>query len=104
VAILFFIGAESMFFAALVSALFILRASLPVWPPPLQPRLPAGVTAVNTLILLASGAAIGAGVRAARHADGARLVRWFGAGALLGVLFIAVRATSGSASSGSASR
>jgi heme/copper-type cytochrome/quinol oxidase subunit 3 len=37
VALLFFIGAESMFFAALISSLFVLRASLAVWPPPRQP-------------------------------------------------------------------
>lgn len=85
------IAADVMLFAGLLFAFWVLRLSAPVWPPPLQPRLPAGVTAVNTLILLASGMAIGAGVRAARHADRARLVRWFGAGALLGVLFIAVQ-------------
>lgn len=85
------IAGDVMLFAGLLFVFWVLRLSAPVWPPPLQPRLPVGVTAVNTLILLASGAAIGAGVRAARHADGARLVRWFGAGALLGVLFIVVQ-------------
>jgi heme/copper-type cytochrome/quinol oxidase subunit 3 len=85
------IAGDVMLFAGLLFVFWVLRLSAPVWPPPLQPRLPVGVTAVNTLILLASGMAIGAGVRAARHADGARLVRWFGAGALLGVLFIAVQ-------------
>lgn len=85
------IAGDVMLFAGLLFVFWVLRLSAPVWPPPLQPRLPVGVTAVNTLILLASGTAIGAGVRAARHADRARLVRWFGSGALLGVLFIAVQ-------------
>ena len=51
-------GAESMFFAALISALFILRLGMPVWPPPLQPRLPVGVTTANTVVLLFSSLAM----------------------------------------------
>jgi heme/copper-type cytochrome/quinol oxidase subunit 3 len=85
------IAGDVMLFVGLLFVFWVLRLSAPVWPPPLQPRLPVGVTAVNTVILLASGMAIGAGVRAARRADRARLVRWFGSGALLGVLFIAVQ-------------
>ena len=52
-AILFLIGGETMFFAALISALFVLRLGQPLWPPPFQPRLPVGVTGVNSLVLLA---------------------------------------------------
>ena len=52
------VGAEVMFFAALISAHTIARASAMggMWPPPGQPRLPAGRTAINTAALLASGA------------------------------------------------
>jgi heme/copper-type cytochrome/quinol oxidase subunit 3 len=90
-AILFFIGAESMFFAALISALFVLRLGMPVWPPPLQPRLPVGLTGVNTLVLLGSSVAmIGAGRALARN-DRRRLVRALGLAALLGGLFLAVQ-------------
>jgi heme/copper-type cytochrome/quinol oxidase subunit 3 len=53
-----FIAAEVMFFAALISAHTIARASAigGIWPPPGQPRLPVGRTAINTAALLASGA------------------------------------------------
>jgi heme/copper-type cytochrome/quinol oxidase subunit 3 len=91
VAILFFIGAESMFFAALLSALFVLRASLPVWPPPLQPRLPIEVTAANTAVLLVSSLAMVLAARAVTRAGSRDLVRWLSVAALLGVLFLAVQ-------------
>src|SRR5579872_2458242 len=52
-----FIAAEIMFFAALMSAHTIARATVMggVWPPAGQPRLPVERTAVNTGILLLSG-------------------------------------------------
>lgn len=52
-----FVGAEVMFFAALISAHTIARASAMagMWPPPGQPRLPVERTAINTAALLASG-------------------------------------------------
>jgi heme/copper-type cytochrome/quinol oxidase subunit 3 len=91
VAILFFIGAESMFFAALISCLFVLRASLPVWPPPLQPRLPIGVTTANTVVLLASSVAMILAARALRRLDRRDLVRWLTVAAALGTLFLVVQ-------------
>jgi cytochrome c oxidase subunit III len=52
-----FIVTEIMFFAALMSAHTIARATAMggVWPPAGQPRLPAERTAFNTAILLLSG-------------------------------------------------
>lgn len=52
-----FIAAEIMFFAALMSAHTIARATAlgGVWPPPGQPRLPVERTAFHTAILLLSG-------------------------------------------------
>jgi cytochrome c oxidase subunit 3 len=47
-----------MLFAGLISAFMIVRANAVEWPPPGQPRLPAGETAVNTAALLASGATL----------------------------------------------
>lgn len=91
VAILFFIGAESMFFAALISALFVLRSSLPVWPPPLQPRLPIEVTAANTAVLLVSSLAMVLAARASTLAGRRDLVRWLSVAALLGALFLGVQ-------------
>ena len=91
VALLFFIGAESMFFAALISALFVLRASLPVWPPPLQPRLPLGVTTANTVVLLASSVAMILAGRAAGPGRRREIVRWLSVAAALGALFLGVQ-------------
>lgn len=50
---------EAMFFSGLVSAFLITRAGVApgTWPPPTQPRLPVGSTALNTAALLASGLA-----------------------------------------------
>lgn len=90
-ALLFFMGAEVMFFAALVSALFVLRVGMPVWPPPLEPRLPLAVTTVNTLVLIASSVSMAAALRALRGRDRRRFVRRLAATAGLGALFLAVQ-------------
>ena len=57
---LIFITTEIMFFAGMLSAFTIVRATnLPAsWPPPGQPMLPASATAVNTAALLVSGLAL----------------------------------------------
>jgi heme/copper-type cytochrome/quinol oxidase subunit 3 len=49
-----FVATEVMFFAGLISAFIVTKTGV-VWPPPDQPRLPVEATAINTLILLASG-------------------------------------------------
>lgn len=90
-AMLFFIGGEIMFFGGLVSAFLVLRVTTPVWPPPLQPRLPLGVTGVNTLVLLASSVAMVAALRALARADRGALVRRLVATAGLGTLFLVVQ-------------
>jgi heme/copper-type cytochrome/quinol oxidase subunit 3 len=91
VAMLFFIAAESMFFAALIAALFILRTGQPVWPPPFQPRLPVGITALNTVVLLGSSVAMLGATRGLARGDRRRLVRGLGLAAALGGLFLAVQ-------------
>jgi cytochrome c oxidase subunit III len=88
---LFFLAAETMFFAGLISAFFVLRLAAPVWPPPLQPRLPVVITGLNTLVLLASSAAMVAALRAGRRADGRALVERLATVAGLGGLFLAVQ-------------
>jgi heme/copper-type cytochrome/quinol oxidase subunit 3 len=90
-AMMFFLGAEVMFFAGLVSAFLVLRMAAPMWPPPLQPRLPVLLTGLNTLVLLGSSAAMLAAMRARRRGDGAGLVRRLGQTAVLGALFLAVQ-------------
>ena len=55
IGMLLFLAAEAMFFAGLISAFWVLRASLVSWPPDGQTRLPIFVTACNTVVLLFSG-------------------------------------------------
>jgi heme/copper-type cytochrome/quinol oxidase subunit 3 len=71
---LVFVIAESMFFAGLISAFMIVRASAKMgWPPPGSPRLPAEQTAINTTALLLSGALLAYAWRAwTRRAESAR--------------------------------
>ena len=90
-ALLFFMGAEVMFFAALVSALFVLRVGMAAWPPPLEPRLPLAVTAVNTLVLIGSSVSMAAALRALRRRDRQRFVRLLVTTAALGTLFLAIQ-------------
>src|SRR3989442_11659919 len=58
-------------------------------PPPLQPRLPIGVTGVNTLVLLASSVAMAAAGRALERADTRGLVRRLLVAGGLGGAFLA---------------
>jgi heme/copper-type cytochrome/quinol oxidase subunit 3 len=90
-ATLFFIGTEIMLFAGLIFALWILRLGAPVWPPPLLPRLPLGVTAINTLVLLASSVAVVASGRALKAGDRRSGQRWLMLGAGLGASFLVVQ-------------
>lgn len=90
-AILFLIGGESMFFAALISALFVLRLGQPLWPPPFQPRLPVGVTGVNTLVLLASSVTLAAAIRALARGREVEGVQRLTVTAGLGTLFLLVQ-------------
>lgn len=56
---LIFVATEVMLFAGFISAFAIVRSNATIaWPPPDQPRLPIEVTAVSTLVLLASGIAL----------------------------------------------
>lgn len=84
-----FLITEVMFFAGLISAFLVLRAGAVLWPPLDQPRLPVGITAVNTAILLLSGGTMHRAVTAARRRGGPG--RWLDATALLGALFLAIQ-------------
>jgi cytochrome c oxidase subunit 3 len=55
-----FVFVEVMLFAGFISAFVVARHSVMpgMWPPPGQPRLPVGSTAVNTVALLLSGVAL----------------------------------------------
>ena len=90
-AMLFLICGEIMFFGGLVSAFLVLRVTAALWPPPLQPRLPVGVTGVNTLVLLASSIAMVAASRALERGDMRELVRRLLVAAGLGTAFLLVQ-------------
>jgi cytochrome c oxidase subunit III len=85
-----FLAAESMTFAGLISAHIILRPTQGVWPPLDQPRLPAGMTAVATLFLLASA---WPAYKAAKTvaADGTAPTRWLVGTWVLGALFLGIQ-------------
>jgi cytochrome c oxidase subunit III len=90
-AVLMLLGAEVMFFAGLVGAFLVFRLSAAVWPPPFQPRLPVGITGVNTAILLASGVTMYLAVRAVRANAIASLIRQLTITALLGSAFLVIQ-------------
>ena len=84
-----FIVTEIMFFAGLMSAHTIARATAPggVWPPAGQPRLPVDRTAFNTAILLLSGVLLFLASRRAR--DGYEKALAYLAGAIAtGIAFV----------------
>jgi cytochrome c oxidase subunit III len=84
-----FVAAEIMFFAALMSAHTIARATVPggVWPPPGQPRLPVGRTAFNTGILLLSGVLLVLANRRARESS-ERALPYVGGAIAAGFAFV----------------
>lgn len=91
VAILMFLGAETMFFAGLIGAYIVFRVGSAIWPPPFQPRLPVGVTGVNTLILIASAVTMRWSLKAARVNNYKQVVRCLACTAALGGIFLAVQ-------------
>ena len=90
-AMVMFLGAEAMFFAGLMGAFLVFRVGSPVWPPPFQPRLPAGVTGVNTLILLASAVTMRLAFLANRRGERTRLVNLLSWTAILGAAFLLIQ-------------
>jgi cytochrome c oxidase subunit 3 len=90
-AVLMFLGAESMFFAGLIGAYLVFRVGAPFWPPPFQPRLPVIVTGMNTLVLLSSAWTMHLALQVGRRAEHAKLIRYLGVTALLGSVFLVVQ-------------
>jgi heme/copper-type cytochrome/quinol oxidase subunit 3 len=85
------IVAETMFFGGMIAAFLMLRMNAAEWPPPLQPRLPVGVTAVNTVVLLASSYTLARGLRAVRAGGDRELTTWLARTGMLGGLFLLVQ-------------
>ena len=90
-AVLMFLGAEAMFFAGLIGAYLVFRVGSQIWPPPFQPRLPIGLTGVNTVILLASAVTMRLGIRAVYRGDVVKMIRLLGLTASLGAAFLTIQ-------------
>jgi cytochrome c oxidase subunit III len=89
-AIVIVIVAETMLFGGLVGMYLVFRLSAPAWPPPDLPRLPVGITTLNTLVLVASLVPLTRALRGARRHEPAGR-GGVQAAALLGALFLAVQ-------------
>jgi len=90
VGMLAFLATETMFFAGLMSAFMILKAGSIVWPPPNQPRLPAPVTAINTLLLLFSGFTVARSSGALKRSSESA-AQWLRYTATLGFVFLLIQ-------------
>lgn len=90
-AVALFLFSEVMLFAGLVSAHVVLRGQAGPWPPAGQPRLPVGVTGVNTLLLLLSGVAMWRAVPALRTGNRPQLRAALATAFALGTAFVAVQ-------------
>ena len=89
-AVIILVVAEIMFFAALISAHTIARATVlgGVWPPAGQPRLPAERTALNTAILLLSGVLLAVANRRARGGSYEKALGYVAGAIVAGAAFV----------------
>lgn len=88
---LVFLGAETMFFAALIGSFLVFRLANDTWPPVAMPRLPVAITGVNTLILLYSAYTMRRANRAIQAGQQQALVAQLLRTAALGVVFLAIQ-------------
>ena len=87
-----FIASELILFITLLFILFWLRSGLVAeWPPPDQPRLPIGITGINTLFLLVSGYTMHRAYQAVKQNASRQLTRWLMITCVLGVVFLTVQ-------------
>ncbi len=87
-----FIASELIIFLTLLFILFWLRSSLVAeWPPSGQPRLPLGITGVNTVFLLVSGYTMHRAYRSVKQNASAQLSWWLMITCVLGVVFLTVQ-------------
>ena len=90
IAMVVVIAGESMLFSGLIGMYLVFRLSRP-WPPADLPRLPLGITSLNTLVLFASALPMTRALRAVRRDDQPALVRTLALTAILGIAFLAVQ-------------
>ncbi len=91
IAIIMLLAAETMFFTGLIGAYVVFKGTTTPWPPVGEPRLPIGVTWVNTFVLFLSAWTMWRAVSALHRHETGRL-RWsMFYTALLGTTFLAVQ-------------
>lgn len=90
-AMLMFLGAETMFFAGLIGTFLVFRLGNKTWPPATLPSLPVAVTGINTLILLYSALTMWQAQRAIRLEQHRYGVRVLVLTSFLGVMFLAIQ-------------
>jgi cytochrome c oxidase subunit III len=90
-AMLMFLGAESMLFAGLIGAFLVYRLANQTWPPATMASLPVVVTGFNTLILLYSAVTMWHAQRAIRLERQQHGKRFLLITALLGVTFLVLQ-------------
>ena len=90
-AMVIFILAEMMFFSGLIGAFLVFRFGGQPWPPPFQPRLPVGVTALNTLFLLTSSYTFIRAKKSLRKGDNQGLCTFLTITASLGIVFLLIQ-------------
>ena len=86
-----FVVSESTFFLGVFFAYFYLRSQAEVWPPPGVGSPTITLAVLNTVISLASSAALAYGARSIARDDKRGLTRGVAAAAILGMLFMAVQ-------------
>ncbi len=89
--VLIFVVSELIMFVSLVLAFWFTRMNFPQWPPPGQPRLPALLTGMNTLILAASGIAMWVAYKRFVQDRHISFSRWLLVAAILGTLFLTLQ-------------
>jgi cytochrome c oxidase subunit 3 len=85
------IMAEVMFFSGLIGAFLVFRFGGQPWPPPFQPRLPVGITSVNTLFLMVSSYTFIQAQRGLKQDNQAKLSTYLTLTGALGFLFLTIQ-------------
>lgn len=85
------VAGETMLFAGLIGSYLVFRLAAPTWPPPDQPRLPLGLTTLNTAVLVASLAPLLRELRAAARDPGGSVGGGVRLAAGAGALFLAIQ-------------
>jgi len=86
-----FVMSEMMFFGALISAFLIVKSGNIMWPPPGQPRLPIGLTAVNTLFLVGSGVLVYLSNKSLSRGDKLGAKKLLGYAILCALIFLGIQ-------------